>query len=71
MVVVKGTGGHKLCCECNDVSTASELLLIRELIFVFVPPGGSLTEKFAVQLPKNVINGSDRASISVLGNQMT
>lgn len=71
MIVAKGTGGHKHCGERNIVSTASELLLIHVLIFVFVPPGGSLTERFMVQLPKNVIDGSDRVSVSVLGNQMT
>lgn len=67
VIVAKGTGGHKHCCECNNVSTASELLLKH----VFVPPGGSLTERFMVKLPKNVIDGSDRASVSVLGNQTT
>lgn len=61
MIVVKVTG---------VISTVVNVTM-NVLNFVFVPPGGSLTERFKVQLPKNVIDGSDRASVSVLGNHMS
>lgn len=55
---------------CNLV-VASSPALIHVLFCLFLFPGEALTEEIELLLPENVIDGSARASLSVLGNQIT
>lgn len=55
---------------CNKV-VASAPALIHVLFCLFLFPEEALTEGLELQLPENVIDGSARASVSVLGNQIT
>lgn len=55
---------------CNDV-VVSAPALIHVLFCLFLFPEEALTEGLELQLPENVIDGSARASVSVLGNQIT
>lgn len=54
---------------CNLV-VASAPVLIHVLLCLFLFPGEALTEEIELLLPENVIDGSARATLSVLGNQI-
>lgn len=54
-----------------NLVVASAPAPIHVLFCLFLFPGEALTEEIELLLPENVIDGSARASLSVLGNQIT